>query len=200
MTDMSKEQKVGIFSPEDDKTKRVGELLSADGSRNILKLLFSETLTTNQITEKTGISIQLVGYHLKKMKDLGLVEVSKVEKNSKGRDMKYYTATKCAIMIVPSSVSTKAKTSKSLLNSLKSIYRVASIVMAATVSWFITISTQHNALVTMHGNSYSAPSNVLFRELHDVSLPIIVTISVIIVGITLEIFLRRKNSFHISAK
>jgi len=44
--------KVEILSTEDEKIKAVGEILSSDSSRKILKLLFNQSLTANQISQK----------------------------------------------------------------------------------------------------------------------------------------------------
>jgi DNA-binding transcriptional ArsR family regulator len=134
--------KVEIISTDDVKIKSVGELLSSDSSRNILKLLFEQTLTANQIAQKTGISLPLVIYHLKKMQEMGIVKITNVGKNVKAQDMKYYTSSKFAIVILPSNLNEKAKTSKSLANSFKTIYRFASIAVAAVATWFISQSTQ----------------------------------------------------------
>jgi predicted transcriptional regulator len=131
-------EKIEIISTEDEKIKSVGELLSSDSSRAILKLLFDDTLTANQIAQKTGISLPLVIYHLKKMQDMSIVKISSVRKNVKAQDMKYYTTTKFAIVILPSSLSQKAKTSKSLANSFKTIYRFASIGVAGVATWFVS--------------------------------------------------------------
>ena len=131
-------EKIEIISTEDEKIKSVGELLSSDSSRAILKLLFDDSLTANQIAQKTGISLPLVIYHLKKMQDMSIVKISSVGKNVKAQDMKYYTTTKFAIVILPSGLSQKAKTSKSLANSFKTIYRFASIGVAGVATWFIS--------------------------------------------------------------
>lgn len=131
-------EKIEIISTEDEKIKSVGELLSSDSSRAILKLLFDDVLTANQIAQKTGISLPLVIYHLKKMQDMSIVKISSVGKNVKAQDMKYYTTTKFAIVILPSSLSQKAKTSKSLANSFKTIYRFASIGVAGVATWFVS--------------------------------------------------------------
>jgi DNA-binding transcriptional ArsR family regulator len=136
-------EKIEIISTEDEKIKSVGELLSSDSSRTILKLLFEDTMTANQISQKTGISLPLVIYHLKKMQDMGIVKVSNVGKNVKAQDMKYYTTTKFAIVILPSSLSQKAKTSKSLANSFKTIYRFASIGVVGIATWFISQFAQN---------------------------------------------------------
>ena len=131
-------EKIEIISTDDEKIKSVGELLSSDSSRAILKLLFEDIMTANQIAQKTGISLPLAIYHLKKMQDMGIVKVSNVGKNVKAQDMKYYTTTKFAIVILPSSLSQKAKTSKSLANSFKTIYRFASIGVAGVATWFVS--------------------------------------------------------------
>jgi len=131
-------EKVEIISTDDDKIKSVGELLSSDSSRNILKLLFEQVLTANQIAQKTGISLPLVIYHLKKMQDLQIVRITNVGKNIKTQDTKFYTSSKFAIVILPSNLTEKAKTSKSLANSFKAIYRFGSIAIAAVATWFVS--------------------------------------------------------------
>ncbi len=135
-------ERVGIYGTDDDNLRALGEILVTDVSRTILKMLFENTLTANDIAVKTEYSLQLVRYHLKKMQDVGLVEISKIGKNTKSHDMKYYTATKFAIIILPSRFSEKAKTSKSLFKSLKSLYRFGAIGIAAIGSWFATLAFQ----------------------------------------------------------
>ncbi|MGI0007687.1 MAG: ArsR/SmtB family transcription factor [Nitrosotalea sp.] len=135
-------ERVGIYGTDDDKLRALGEILITDVSRTILKLLFEDTLTANEIAIKTEYSLQLVRYHLKKMQDVGLVEISKIGKNTKSHDMKYYSATKFAIVILPSRFSEKAKMSKSLLRSIKSLYRFGAIGIVAVGSWFATFALQ----------------------------------------------------------
>jgi|SRR5438105_101332 len=135
-------EKVGIYDTNDEKLRGVGEVLINDVSRTILKLLFDDTMTANEIATKTGFSLQLVRYHLKKMQDVELAEISKIGKNTKAHEMKYYTATKFAIVILPSKFSEKARSSKSLFNSFKSIYRFGAIGIAAVGAWFATAMLQ----------------------------------------------------------
>ncbi len=141
-------EKIEIISTEDEKIKSIGELLSADSSRTILRLLFNERLTANQISQKTGISLPLVIYHLKKMQEMGIVKISDVGKNVKAQDMKYYTSTKFAIVILPSTLTEKARTSKSLFNSFRTIYRFASIGIAAVTAWFVSQYAENQAAQT----------------------------------------------------
>lgn len=135
-------EKIEIFSTEDEKIKSFGELLTNDSSRAILQWLLTNEMTAKQIAEKIEVSLPLVIYHLNKMQELGVVKISKIGKNVKERDMKYYTATKFAIVILPASVSEKAKKSKMLLRSIKSIYRFAGIAIAGVAAWFGSTSMQ----------------------------------------------------------
>ncbi|WP_394352655.1 helix-turn-helix domain-containing protein, partial [Candidatus Nitrosotalea sp. FS] len=79
-------ERVGIYGTEDDNLRALGEVLVNDVSRNILKMLFENAFTANDIAVKTEYSLQLVRYHLKKMQDVGLVEISRIGKNTKSHD------------------------------------------------------------------------------------------------------------------
>ena len=129
-------EKIEIFSTDDDRIKAIGELLSNDSSRSILKILLDDTMTANQIAQKAAISLPLTIYHLKKMQDIGIVSVTTTE-----NDSKYYTSSKFAFVITSAKVSEKAKSSKSLFNSLRKIYRFAVIGIAGLVSWIVLQNT-----------------------------------------------------------
>ena len=133
-------EKIKIIATDDDKIKSFGELLTNDSSRAILQLLFNEELTALQIAERTGISLQLVKYHIIKLQDLGVVKVTKTEKNSKSQDMKFYSASKFSMVIVPPKYSEKTKESKLLVRSFKHIYKIAGLGIAAGISGLMSLS------------------------------------------------------------
>ncbi len=137
-------EKIKILATDDEKIKSFGELFTNDSSREILQLLFNEEMTANQIAQKTDISLQLVKYHLNKLQDLGVVKISKVEKNSKSQDMKVYSATKFSIVIVPPKLSEKTKESKLLVRSFRHIYKVAGLAIATGVSGLFSLSQFQN--------------------------------------------------------
>lgn len=132
-------EKIKIIATDDEKIKSFGELLTNDSSRAILQLLFNEELTALQIAEKTRISLQLVKYHIIKLQDLGVVKVTRVEKNSKSQDMKYYSASKFSMVIVPPKYSEKTKESKLLVRSFRHIYKVAGLGIAAGISGILSL-------------------------------------------------------------
>ena len=124
-----------------------GELFTNDSSREILQLLFNEELSATQIAQKTDISLQLVKYHLIKLQDLGIVKIIKIEKNSKSKDMKIYTATKFSIVIVPPKFSKKTKESKLLVRSFRHIYKVAGLGIATGLSGLLSLSQFKNETI-----------------------------------------------------
>ena len=137
-------EKIKILATDDEKIKSFGELFTNDSSREILQLLFNEEMTANQIAQKTGISLQLVKYHLNKLQDLGVVKISKIEKNSKSQDMKVYSATKFSIVIVPPKLSEKTRESKLLVRSFRHIYKIAGLAIATGVSGLFSLSQLQN--------------------------------------------------------
>lgn len=138
-------EKIKILATDDEKIKLFGELFTNDSSREILQLLFNEELTANQIAQRTGVSLQLVKYHLNKLQDLGIVKISRIEKNSKSQDMKIYTATKFSIVIVPPKLSEKTKESKLLVRSFRHIYKVAGLGIATGLSGLLSLFTLQQA-------------------------------------------------------
>ena len=162
--------KIEILSTDDDRIKAVGELLSSDSSRAILKLLFNEEMTANQIAQKTEISLPLVMYHLKKMQDCNVVKISQTGKNTKSHDMKYYTVDKFAIVILPSGMSEKAKSSKSLFNSFNRIYRFATIGGVSLAAWFSAQFIQQNNRIVL-SNARANSGNQLMMDVPQESGP-----------------------------
>ncbi len=128
--------KIDILSTEDEKLKVIGEILSSDSSRQILRLLFNSSLSANQISQKTELSLPLVIHHLKKMQSVGVVKITNIGKNTKSHDVKFYTIDKVAIIILPSEMQQPAKKSKSLLNSFNRIHRLATLGGVSIAAWF----------------------------------------------------------------
>lgn len=186
-------EKIEILSTDDEKIKSYGELLSNESSRTILQSLFHEELTAQEISEKALISLQLVKYHLNKMQELGVISVSRIGKNAKAHDMKYYKATNFAIVVVPPIVSDKAKQSKMLTRSFKTIYRFVGISIAGIITWFSTSSLQdYNKTVSDMGRGdVEIPVSTGFAE--EFLLPIIIT-SVVVGGLIIEKIIRMKRN------
>jgi len=68
------------------------------------------------------------------MHQINLIHVSKIEKNSKARDMNYYKISKMVIVITPSKITEKTKQSKLLVRSFHSISKFFGIGIASTIT------------------------------------------------------------------
>lgn len=172
---------IEILSTDDDKIKLLGELLSSNSSLKIFNLLCEKELAASEIANNTEMSLELVRHHIQKMQKIGLVYVSKIQKNSREQDMKYYASKKFVIMVVSPTLSDKAKKSKTLFKNLKKVYYFAALGVTAISTWFVT------KFFTV---LFAAPSISLDRsmsELHDlingIFWPSIVTLSLIIIGL-----------------
>lgn len=179
--DQNIEKSVEIFSTDDERLKIIGEILSNQTSRTILKLLILHELPTHEIIQQTGFSLSLILHHVNKMLDVKLVKISKISKSSKGQDMKYYKA-KQGIIILPQIPSQKAKSSKLFQKSLKRILRFCSIGIVGIASWFVTQSVQ-----TIHIRPTPPPSQIPSEIiLGDLFWPVVISLIVIIIGLITE--------------
>lgn len=213
--------KIAILSTEDEKLKTLGEILSSDSSRLILKLLFSNSLSANQISQKTELSLPLVIHHLKKMQNAGVVKITNVGKNTKSHDVKFYTIDKVAIVILPSEMQQPAKKSKSLFNSFNRIHRLATLGGASIAAWFSSqllqpnisrtepisaatpmISGDETALRSMTPESMDIAEEA--AQIHmqtgessfDLLWSAIAVLSVVVVGLVIEVIIsNRKKSY-----
>ena len=133
---------VQIISNNDERLKCIGKVLNSDSSREILQLITQKEMTALEISEQTKQSLSLVIHHLNNMMQGGIVTITKTEPNTKNQLMKYYSA-KSGIVILPENAAKKAKNSKSLSNSLKSVIKFGAVGFATIFSWFAT-SSEYN--------------------------------------------------------
>lgn len=170
--------KISIFSDDDVNLKTLGEILSNESSRKILSLLVRKEMTVNEIVAITGYALSLVLHHLNKMKETSIVGISKIGKNSKNHDMKYYVA-KPAIVILAKEMSEKAKQSKSFQNSLRRLLKFVSVGVAAIISWFGSQIIQNHETTKQLLPPGSESANIST----DLFWPVTVTLSVVTLGL-----------------
>ncbi len=183
------DEKVKIFPNDDERLKLIGEILSNESSRTILKLLVSNEHTAQEIVEKTDLSLSLVLHHVNKMQVAGIVKVSRISQTSKNQEMKHYTAAP-GIIILPRSASDAAKNSKVFQSSLKRIIRLCSIAIAAAVAWFASQALQSGGPVRPTPPPYDPVQIQLFW-------PVTITLLVVITGLIVEWFFSSRRSKNI---
>ena len=188
--------KVKIYSSNEERVKFLGDVLANDTSRSIFLLLTQGEMPAGRIADKTGMSLALVTYHLEKMQNAGVVQVSKVSKNIKNRDMKYYRAV-LAILIIPEESHDRASDSKALVLSLRRILRFSSIGIAGLSSWlaakyvgFTEPGTVPTAPQPPVQTIPEPPAPTVLDPLASITseplVPIVVGLGVVILGLVIE--------------
>jgi hypothetical protein len=175
---------IEIFSNTDERLRFLGKILNNDYSRQILLLLIEKEMTANEIANQTKLSLPLVLHHVNQMLKAEMVVVSKTSTNSKNQPMKYYSA-KAGIVILPENVVERAKSSKSLHNSLKRIMRFTAIGITSFVTWSYLKLIESTTKVQLQGGG---------KERIEIPDPLVVALTVIIIGLCSElIYLKIKK-------
>lgn len=171
--------KIKVFSSDDERLKILGELLSNKSSRDIIKLLSNKEMYANEIAKKLDIRPNLVIHHLKKLKELGLLETKNKEIIKKGVEHKYYK-------IIPNMFVTLTQTKKEIHENglfkrfFKEGVKFAVIGSVSAISWLLLQPSPIRP---------GAPSDKLI----DVD-PLVVALLIIISGLVIElIYLKIKK-------
>ena len=175
---------VKIYSSDEDRIKLLGVTLGNNSSRRILLLLAQTEMTASEIMANTDLSLSLVIHHLEKMQKAGIVHVSRVTKNSKNHDMKYYCAAS-TILIFPKEAYGKAKESKSLALSLRQIRKFSAIGVAGLTSWLIA-KYSSSAGTTRQSTQDSIQAAQDSIQSAEPFAPILIGMGVVIIGLIME--------------
>ncbi|MEM3065613.1 MAG: winged helix-turn-helix domain-containing protein [Candidatus Nitrosotenuis sp.] len=173
---------IEILSTNNDKIKQFGELLSNDTGRHILNLIYEQEMTAREISIKTEFSLELVRYHLQKMIEIGVVQVSKIGKSSKEQDMKYYRVAKTIVIVLPHQVSEKIKNDTTFMKKIRKVYRFATMIIVTISTWHITQNLKFiQSIISDSNNDYSdyGPADTLFGIQGDLWVSVIATTTVV---------------------
>ncbi len=113
---MGKKSNMLLIDLNDPKTKSIAEIITSDTSRKILDFLAGiETASESEIAKELSLAISTVHYHMQKLQEAGLVDVSGFTYSKKGREINRYTLANKYIIITPRKMSgLKAKLRKIL--------------------------------------------------------------------------------------
>lgn len=111
-----------LINLNEDKTKKISEIISSNTSRKILDYLAEKEDTEQKIAKELELPISTVHYHLQKLVEGGLVVVDEFHYSKKGREVNHYKLANKYIIITPKPVS-------GLKQKLKGILPVAGIVL-----------------------------------------------------------------------
>lgn len=180
--------KIKVFYSEDEKLKMLGELLSNKSSRDIIKLLIENEMYTNEIADKLGLRPNLVIHHLKKLEDLGLLQIQNKKITKKGIEHKHYRINQY-FFLAPSGMEEEIQKEGSLKKIFRKGIRFVAIGLCAYASWFLSQPALLPSWDDFRENSGSVTLDRIQPSFTDTLLefePLTVVLLVIITGITLE--------------
>lgn len=90
-----------IFSLEDEKSKKLGEVISNPTCKKIVNLLAEKELSESDIAKELGMPLNTVEYNLNKLMESGLIEKAKHWWSVKGKRIETYKVANKLIVISP---------------------------------------------------------------------------------------------------
>ncbi len=92
-----------LVSLQEDKAKKLAQVVSNDSCRKILDYLTDKEATETELAEKLGLPLSTVHYNLKHLQDSGLVTVEEFHYSEKGKEVNHYRLANKYIIIAPKS-------------------------------------------------------------------------------------------------
>ena len=138
---MPEDDDIKVFDADDKSLKILGELLSNNTSRTIIKALMEKEMYTNEIATKLDIRVSLVIHHLKKLEELGLVDITRKQIVKKGNDHRYFKISQ-RLFIVPDMDKHEIKKSGLLERIFKNTIKLSAIAFTGVLTWIGTQSVK----------------------------------------------------------
>ncbi len=118
---MAKKSNMLLVDLNDPKTKAVAETITSNTSRKILDYLASvENASESEISKQLSMAISTVHYHIQKLQESNLIEMSGFTYSKKGREINRYCLANKYIIITPKRIA-------GLKSKLKKILPIAAI-------------------------------------------------------------------------
>jgi len=94
-------EKYLLFNLEDEKSKKLGEVISNETCKKIVNSLAEKEMSETEISQGLGIPLNTVEYNLKKLIEAGIIEKSKHWWSVKGKKIETYKVVNKIILIAP---------------------------------------------------------------------------------------------------
>jgi len=138
---------IKIFDADDKSLKTLGELLSNDTSRKIIKILIEKEMYTNEIATELDIRVSLVIHHLKKLEELGIVEITHKQIVRKGNHHRYFKISK-RFFIAPDMNKQEIKKTGILERIFKNTVKLSAVAFSGFITWIASQSVKLSAEAT----------------------------------------------------
>ncbi len=104
-----------LLSMEDEKIKKISNVISNESCRKILDYLSNKEATESELAEKLQIPISTVHYNLQQLMETGLISAEEFHYSQKGKEVSHYRLANKYIIIAPKKTSGIKEKLKSIL-------------------------------------------------------------------------------------
>ena len=143
-----------LLSMEDDKIKKISNVISNESCRKILDYLANKEATESELSSKLNIPISTVHYNLQQLMGTGLIDAEEYHYSEKGKEVNHYRLANKYIIIAP-------KNTHRIKEKLKNILLVVLIVSGA--AFFLELTQKlfaHGSIIRVFSNT----KQTLIRE------------------------------------
>ena len=123
---MAEQEKFLLVSLNEDKAKKLAQIVSNDTCRKIINFLTEKEATETEIAKEMKIPISTVHYNLKHLIKAGLVTAEEYHYSKKGKEINHYKLANKYIIIAP-------KETKSIKETIKKLLPVVGIVAGISI-------------------------------------------------------------------
>jgi len=168
--------KIKVFDSDENKLKILGELLSNDTSRRMIKLLIEQESYTNQIAKLLDIRVSLVIHHLKKMEEIGILEIHNKKIVKKGKEHRYFRMVP-GLFVLLNQTKGEIKEKGILKNIFKEGIKFGTLGIVAGFLWFFDIAN-YGKIEDVYPSSFGGSVQ---------QDPIIIPLIVVIIGLSIQL-------------
>ncbi|MFH1711317.1 MAG: helix-turn-helix domain-containing protein [Nanoarchaeota archaeon] len=143
-------EKYLLFSLDDEKSKKLGEVISNPTCKKIVNLLAEKDLSESEISNELGMPMNTVNYNIKRLVSSGIVEKAKHWWSVKGRRIETYRVANKLIVISPKKSNVYSK-----LKGLVPVVLISGI-LTLFVSWYYRLQNNVTLVAEKAGDMASS--------------------------------------------
>jgi DNA-binding transcriptional ArsR family regulator len=99
---MNLDEMVHIFRTDEEKAKLLAMQIANDRGREVLECLFrGRPKSATEIARELNVPLPTVMFHIERFLEIGIIKIAKTRMSKKLREIKYYSPSKRAILIIP---------------------------------------------------------------------------------------------------
>ncbi|MCF7860777.1 winged helix-turn-helix domain-containing protein [Candidatus Woesearchaeota archaeon] len=123
-----------LVSLNEEKSKKLAQVISNNTSRKILEILSKKSMTESELSKKLNLPMSTVHYNLKALEEAKLITADEFHYSEKGKEVNHYSLTNKYVIIAPQSDSK----SENFLSKLKGLLPATAVSLLAGLGLYFS--------------------------------------------------------------